>query len=102
MLRAQLIQRVAALNPHLPYGQADALVRAVLDRITEALMEGDRIELRGFGVLKTTAREARQSRNPRTGEAVEVPAKRDVAFRASREMHERLNPTPDQTLRAAE
>ncbi|ACA17759.1 histone family protein DNA-binding protein [Methylobacterium sp. 4-46] len=102
MLRAQLIQRVAELNPHLPYSQADAVVRAILDRITEALMEGDQIELRGFGALKTTAREARRSRNPRTGEAVEVPAKRDVAFRASREMNGRLNPTPSQKLRAAE
>lgn len=90
MVRAQLIQRIAELNPHLRPGVAEAVVRTILDRMGEALVQEERIALRGFGTFKTNARGAR-GHNPRTGEAVAVPARRDVRFRASTEMLHRLN-----------
>ncbi|ACA21209.1 hypothetical protein M446_6976 (plasmid) [Methylobacterium sp. 4-46] len=102
MLRSQFTRRIAELNPHLRSGQANAVVRAVLDRIAEGLADGSRVELRGFGAFKTVTRDARPSRNPRTGELVTVPAKRDVKFKASVEVTKRLNPTDNRLLRVAE
>ena len=57
----------------------------------QRLAEGGRVELRGFGAFSTRAREPRKGRNPRTGEAVDVPAKRVPYFKPGKEMRARLN-----------
>jgi len=61
------------------------------EEITSRLAEGGRVELRGFGTFSTRQREARTGRNPRTGEAVSVPAKKVPYFKPGKEMRERLN-----------
>ena len=74
----------------IPRVQAAAIVQRVFDRITEALLSEGRLELRNFGVFEVRKRGPRRRRNPRTGEAVDVPAKRVVTFRPGREMEERV------------
>jgi integration host factor subunit beta len=83
MLKSELIERIAEQNPHLYRQDAEKVVNAILDRITTALVQGDRIELRDFGVFTTKTREPRTKRNPRTGTKVAVPEKVFVAFKSS-------------------
>ncbi|MCY4514308.1 MAG: integration host factor subunit beta [Candidatus Tectomicrobia bacterium] len=89
MTKIQLTERVAD-KVHLTKRQAAAIVEIVFGCISEALKEGDKVELRGFGSFRTRRRVARNGRNPRTGEAVEVPAKKAPFFRAGKELRERV------------
>jgi len=91
MIKSELIQRVTAKNPHLFQRDIERAVNAILDTIVEGLARGDRVELRGFGAFSVKERGARQGRNPRTGEKVDVPDKRVPFFRTGKEMRERLN-----------
>ena len=93
MIKSELIARIAEQNPHLYRRDAEAIVDAILDTITAGLARGDRVELRGFGMFTVKKRSARSSRNPRTGKAVVVPEKALLAFRPSKDMHPRLNPS---------
>jgi nucleoid DNA-binding protein len=70
--------------------QAREIIQCVFDAITEMLLNEGRLELRDFGVFTVKQRNPRRSRNPRTGELVEVPAKRVVTFKPGREMEERV------------
>src|SRR4051812_11345522 len=97
MIRSQLVLRIAEQNPHLYERDCEAIVRAILDRITDALVNGDRVELRNFGAFSTTDQRARQGRNPRTGESVLVKEKKAVAFRPGKEIRQRLNPSEPET-----
>ncbi len=92
MIRSELVQKIADDNPHLSHADAERVVNAVLDAIADVLAQGGRAELRGFGTFSTRAREARTGRNPRTGEAVPVSAKRVPHFKPGKELRERLNP----------
>ena len=74
----------------LPQVQAKEIIQRVLDGITETLLHEGRIELRNFGVFEVKRRRPRRARNPRTGQAVAVPAKLVVTFRPGREMEERV------------
>ena len=91
MIRSELVARIAAQNPHLYAREIEAVVKAILDRMTEALADGDRVELRDFGTFVTREREARTGRNPRSGERVAVEAKRTVHFKPGKAMRARLN-----------
>ena len=82
--------RAIADGTGLPQGQVSEVIRRVLDGITEALVSEGRVELRNFGVFEVRGRRPRRARNPRTGEAVDVPARRVVTFKAGREMGERV------------
>jgi integration host factor subunit beta len=66
-------------------------VNTVFDEITGAMAEENRVELRGFGAFSVKQRDARQGRNPRTGEPVKVDAKRVPFFKTGKELRERLN-----------
>lgn len=91
MIRSELVQKVARENPGLPPKDVDRIVSLVFDAITGKLAAGGRVELRGFGSFSTRGRDARQGRNPRTGDAVEVDAKRVPYFKPGKEMRSRLN-----------
>lgn len=91
MIRSELVQRLAERNPELAHRDAEAIVTAFFDEITRRLAEDGRVELRGFGAFSTRARDARTGRNPRTGEAVSVEAKRVPYFKPGKEMRARLN-----------
>ena len=91
MIKSELVQIVAARNPHLYHRDVENIVNAVLDEITDALAGGNRVELRGFGAFSTRSRESRTGRNPRTGTPVAVQAKSVPYFKPGKEMRERLN-----------
>ncbi len=91
MIRSELIEQLIGDNPDLTPRDVEAIVATFFDRITEQLAENGRVELRGFGAFSTRARGARNGRNPRTGEAVAVEAKRVPYFKPGKEMRQRLN-----------
>jgi integration host factor subunit beta len=91
MIRSELVQILAAENPDLSLRDIEALVTTFFDEITKRLALGGRVELRGFGAFSTRARDARTGRNPRTGELVDVDAKRVPYFKPGKEMRARLN-----------
>ena len=91
MIRSELLQAVAADNPDLRPEEVEQVVTIFFDEIGRRLAEGGRVELRGFGAFSTRARDSRTGRNPRTGEPVDVPAKRVPYFKPGKEMRERLN-----------
>ena len=95
MIRSQLVARLAADNPHLSRSEAERVVSTLLDSVTEALAQGRRVELRGFGAFSVRARPARSGRNPRTGDSVEVPGKCAPFFKSGKELRERLNAAGD-------
>ena len=91
MIRSELLQALASENPDLRPEEVEQVLTIFFDEIGKRLAEGGRVELRGFGAFSTRGRDARQGRNPRTGEAVDVPAKRVPYFKPGKEMRERLN-----------
>lgn len=93
MIRSELIARIAEQNPHLYAKDVETAVTTILYRMADALVAGDRVEIRGLGVLSVRDRRSREGRNPRTGQAVTVTEKRAVAFKPSKVMHARLNPS---------
>ncbi len=92
MIKSELIQAIAEVNPHLYQRDVERIVSTVFDEITEALARGDRVELRGFGAFSVKHREARMGRNPRTGDQVPVPSKHVPFFKSGKELRERMNP----------
>jgi integration host factor subunit beta len=91
MIRSELVTKIAEANEHLTIRDVERIVATVFDEITSALADGRRVELRGFGAFSTRGREARTGRNPRTGTAVAVDAKRVPYFKPGKELRERLN-----------
>ena len=91
VIRSELLAKLHQENPHLSALAAEKALDTILDEIAETLSQGHRVELRGFGSFFSKVRVARVGRNPRTGEPVEVPPKRHMHFRASRQLLERLN-----------
>jgi integration host factor subunit beta len=70
---------------------AERVVATIFDEISDALADGDRVELRGFGAFSVKRRGARQGRNPRTGETVSVGVKNAPYFKTGKELRDRLN-----------
>ena len=91
MIRSELVQKIADANPHLGPREAERVVSTILDAISERLADGGRVELRGFGAFSTRDRDARTGRNPRTGDSVDVGAKRVPLFKPGTDLRERLN-----------
>ena len=91
MTKSELVQRLAERNPHLYLRDIEKIVDTIFDEITEALVRGDRVELRGFGAFSVKHRDARTGRNPRTGELVQVEAKRLPFFKTGKALRENLN-----------
>src|SRR3712207_9141514 len=76
LIRSELVQKLCEDHPDLTGKEVERVVSAFFDSITEQLQKGGRVELRGFGAFSTRERDARKGRNPRTGAAVDVDAKR--------------------------
>lgn len=91
MIRSELLQALSADNPDLRPEEVEQVVDIFFEEIAQRLAEGGRVELRGFGTFSTRERDARMGRNPRTGETVDVPAKRVPYFKPGKEIRERLN-----------
>ena len=91
MTKSDLIKRLAEANPHLYVRDLERIVGRVFEEIGAALARGDRVELRGFGAFSVKRREARQGRNPRTGDAVTVEEKFVPFFKTGKLLRDRLN-----------
>jgi integration host factor subunit beta len=91
VIKSELIQRIAAANPHLFHRDIERIVNVMFDEIVAALARGDRVELRGFGAFTVKHRLPRTGRNPRTGAAVSVSEKFVPFFKTGKELRERLN-----------
>jgi len=91
MIKSELVQKIAEENPHLFQRDVERIVATVFDEIIEAMANGHRVELRGFGAFSVKQREARLGRNPRTGETVEVEEKHVPFFKTGKLLRDRLN-----------
>ena len=91
MIRSELLQALAKESPGLRAEEIERVVDVFFDEVAQRHADGGRVELRGFGAFSTREREPRKGRNPRTGDAVEVPAKRVPYFKPGKEMRARLN-----------
>jgi integration host factor subunit beta len=91
MTKSELIAHLAERNPHLFQRDVERIVASIFETITQALVRGDRVELRGFGAFSVKQRGSRTGRNPRTGEQVAVIEKRVPYFKTGKELRERLN-----------
>ena len=86
MIRSELVQHLCEAHPDLSPREVESIVGCFFDTIAARLAANGRVELRGFGAFRVQARAARTGRNPSTGEAVEVPARRAPVFRPAREL----------------
>ncbi len=91
MIKSELVQKIADENPHLYQRDVERIVGTIFDEIVEAMAQGKRVELRGFGAFSVKKREARTGRNPRTGEAVNVEEKHVPFFKTGKLLRDRLN-----------
>ena len=91
MIRSELVQRLSDEHRTLSPREVETIVSTFFDEITGRLAEGGRVEIRGFGAFSTRPRDARTGRNPRTGETVDVDAKRVPYFKPGKEIRARLN-----------
>ena len=91
MIRSELVEKIAEANPHLYQRDVERIVSKVFNEIIEALADGDRVELRGFGAFSVKKRDARIGRNPRTGESVQVEEKHVPFFKTGKLLRDRLN-----------
>lgn len=91
MTKSDLIERVAEAVPQISKKDTELVVNTIFQSMTDALRRGDRIEIRGFGSFQVKVREAREGRNPKTGEEVRIPAKRTPFFKVGKELKERID-----------
>ena len=90
MTKAELVDGVSR-NSGLSKKDAEVIVQTVLDSIIDSLQNGEKVELRGFGSFRLRERAPRQGRNPKTGEKVQVPAKKVPYFKPGKELRELIN-----------
>ena len=91
MTKADLVEKVTVAG-ELTRRDGEVIVETIFDAVIGALKSGDKIEIRGFGSFRTRQRNSRIGRNPKTGERVEVPAKKVPYFKPSKELRDLVNP----------
>jgi len=97
MTKADLVEEVSKVT-ELTRKDSEVIVDTLFESVITALKAGDKLEVRGFGSFRVRQRNARVGRNPKTGEKVEVPAKRVPYFKPSKELKDLIN---DETIAAA-
>lgn len=91
MTKRELIDEIVERYPMYSRRDAEVIVNSVFESMTEALCNGDRIEIRGFGSFVVKHRQAREGRNPKTGEIVAVASKRVPFFKVGKELKQRVD-----------
>ena len=91
MTKSELIESIARKQRHLPAKDVELAVKHLLELMSEALAEGKRIEIRGFGSFSLHYRPPRLGRNPKTGEAVALSGKYVPHFKPGKDLRERVN-----------
>ena len=91
MTKSELIQRLSKRFPHLFQRDIEQLVNTILGEVTKSLMEGGRVELRGFGAFSVRKREARKARNPKNGQEVHIGERHAIYFRTGKDLRDKIN-----------
>ena len=91
MVRSELLQKLCNLYPNILRKDIKKILEIIFHELTEALCRGENIEIRGFGILKTTVKKARIGRNPKNAELVQIPEKRAIKWKMSKTFFNRLN-----------
>lgn len=90
MKKSDLVDAIAS-KTNLQKSQAQTIVEDVFELIAEGLAKGEKIDLRGFGTFSVRAQKARTGRNPRTNEAIQIPARTVPGFKPGKELKDRVN-----------
>jgi integration host factor subunit beta len=93
MNKSDLVENISLQLKNLSRKEVDLIVDTVFNRMVEALSEGERIEIRGFGSFEVRVRDARQGRNPKSGQKVFVATRKVPFFKVGKELKERINGT---------
>ena len=99
MTRSDLVEELASRFPQLGHSDAEFAVKALLDAMSEAMVKGHRIELRGFGSFSVNRRPPRMGRNPRSGEAVAIPEKKVPHFKPGKALREAVDMKTQELLK---
>lgn len=99
MTKSELIARLADRYPQLVSKDADFAVKTILDAMADALANGQRIEIRGFGSFALNGRPPRIGRNPKSGDKVMVPEKRVPHFKPGKDLRERVDAMVGQPIK---
>ena len=91
MTKSELIEKLARQQQHLSQSDVDLGVRTIIEQMSAALADGERIEIRGFGSFCLHYRPPRIGRNPKTGDSVALPGKHVPHFKPGKELRERVN-----------
>ena len=91
MVRSELLKKLCDSYPNLPRKDIKKILQIIFFEISEALYRGENIEIRGFGIFKTTLRKARIGRNPRNSKMVQIPEKKAIKWKMSKALFNRLN-----------
>ena len=91
MTKSELIDVLAEKQSHLAYRDVELAVKCLLEKMSQALASGERIEIRGFGSFSLHYRPPRVGRNPKTGEAVTLAGKHVPHFKPGKELRDRVN-----------
>jgi integration host factor subunit beta len=99
MTRSDLVEELAARFDQLTHRDAEFAVKCILDALSEAMVRGNRIEIRGFGSFSINHRQPRMGRNPRSGESVAIPEKRVPHFKPGKALRESVESHTKEFLR---
>ncbi len=99
MTKSELIEIITTKQKHLPAKDVELALKQMLEIMSDALAQGDRIEIRGFGSFSLHFRPPRQGRNPKTGEAVALDGKFVPHFKPGKDLRERVNEGADRPIR---
>jgi len=91
MTKSELVEKIMENNSFLNRKESELVVNIIFDSMTNALKNGDKVEIRGFGSFTVREREAREARNPKNGEIVKIAAKRTPFFKTGKDLKERVN-----------
>ncbi len=91
MTKSELISALNKKLPTLQYMEVESAVNCMLEQMANAMVEGERIEIRDFGSFSTRQRSSRLARNPKTGESVHLPAKTVMHFKPGKQMRDRVD-----------
>lgn len=91
MTKSELIDKLSDEHHLLNKKDAEAVINLIFNGIGDALATGDRVEIRGFGSFSVREREAREARNPKSGELVSIPSRKTPFFKTGKELRERVD-----------
>ena len=91
MVKSELLQKMCNLYPNILRKDMKRILEIIFFEITKSLQNGDNVEIRGFGILKTSIRKARIGRNPKNSQSVKIPEKKTIKWKMSKIFFKKLN-----------